>query len=129
MARGSSGGGVCGMQRGMGRRVERGSRWILFSPFQLLLLVLFADAFLMIFMGFIFRDLGVLHLRVSVSRSHDCPSTSLWRRVSTLSSATTLGSTAVMTYKQIRLFTDWPLSPKVIERGTCAVAARISHDQ
>jgi hypothetical protein len=55
--------------------VERGSRWILFSSFQLLLMTTAADAFLMIFTGFsFFRDLGVLYLlllRVSVTRSED----------------------------------------------------------
>lgn len=44
-----------------GRGVERGSRWILFSSFQLLLRGTVADAFLMIFMVLFFRDLGVLY--------------------------------------------------------------------
>lgn len=42
------------------RGMERGSRWILFSSFQLLLRGTVADAFLMIFMVFFFPGFGGL---------------------------------------------------------------------
>ncbi|CBI32814.3 unnamed protein product, partial [Vitis vinifera] len=53
----SNSGAELGWEGGGGR----GSRWILFSSFQLLLRGTVADAFLMIFMVLFFRDLGVLY--------------------------------------------------------------------